>query len=308
MNNYYEILGVSKDATQEDIKKTYRKLALQYHPDKNPEGGDKFREISEAYETLSDTTKRQEYDYKLENPQMGNNFNNLNDMFNQFFNRRGNNNRGVTDKIIEVNVGVLESFRGSNKTINYTRKDKCNTCNGGGGDKTTCQSCNGHGYFEERVGIGLFTQIRRIMCQTCHGNGFTLENKCYSCQGHGTTDKMETFSIKLPQNIDDGQMLKIANKGDYFNNMVGDVILKINLIPEENFEKVGNDLVYNSFFNLEELQQNEFMVPHPDGNLNVKFPKEFNTQVPLRIKNKGFKTNPVGDLYIRMNVKFKRES
>jgi DnaJ-class molecular chaperone len=119
---------------------------------------------------------------------------------------------------------------------------------------------------------------------------------------------METFTINLPQNIEDGQLLKIVNKGDYSNNMVGDVILKVNVIPEENFEKVGHDLVYNSFFNLEELQQNEFIVPHPDGNLNVKFPKEFNTQIPLRIKNKGFKTNPIGDLYIRMNVKFKRES
>jgi DnaJ-class molecular chaperone len=119
---------------------------------------------------------------------------------------------------------------------------------------------------------------------------------------------MESFTIKLPENVQDGQMLKIAGKGDYYNNMVGDVIIRVNIVPENNFEKSGNDLIYNSFFNIEQLKLDDFIVPHPDGNLNVKFPKEFNTQIPLRIKNKGFKTNPVGDLYIRMNVKFNRES
>jgi molecular chaperone DnaJ len=311
MNNYYEILGVSKDATQDDIKKVYRKLALQYHPDKNPDGGDKFREISESYETLSDITKRKEYDFKLDNPNYGQQSNQFNDIFNSFFSRHTNFNQRNTrgpEKLIELNVGVLESYNSSSKTINFLRKDKCNSCSGTGGEKKVCQSCSGNGFFEERIGIGLFTQIRRSVCQSCNGNGFTLDKKCYTCNGEGTSNVMESFTIKLPENVQDGQMLKIAGKGDYYNNMVGDVIIRVNIVPENNFEKSGNDLIYNSFFNIEQLKLDDFIVPHPDGNLNVKFPKEFNTQIPLRIKNKGFKTNPVGDLYIRMNVKFNRES
>lgn len=138
MNNYYEILGVSKDATQDEIKKVYRKLALQYHPDKNPDGGDKFREISEAYETLSDIVKRKEYDFKLDNPNYGQQSNHVNDMFNSFFNRHTNfnqRNMRVPEKLIDLNVGVLESYNNSSKTINYLRKDKCGSCSGTGGEK-----------------------------------------------------------------------------------------------------------------------------------------------------------------------------
>lgn len=314
MKNYYEILGVSKDASLDEIKKIYRKLALEYHPDRNPNGADKFKEIAEAYETLSDESKRKEYNFRLENPMAGG-FGGRNpfggggfeDIFNQMFGGGSKQEkRRVPEKIIDLQINVLESFRGVDKEISYSKKIDCNTCRGTGGERSGCMVCSGQGFVTQRAGTGMFQQIFRSVCTNCNGNGYVVSNACYDCKGQGSKDFIEKIRVTIPKNIDDGQMLRLSQKGDYSNGMVGDLIIRINLISKDGFEKNGNDLIYNAFFTLKDLNKNEFEIPHPDGTVSVKFPNEFNTQTPLRLKNKGFVSNQIGDLYIKMSVKYIR--
>jgi molecular chaperone DnaJ len=311
--NYYETLGISKDATQEDIKKAYRKLAIQHHPDK---GGDenKFKEIAVAYETLGDETKRQQYNYKLDNPNAnmfgGNPFEgpSMDDIFSQMFGDRfgrQQQQRRAPDKVIEVQISVLETYNGTTKNINFSRKTPCDVCSGNGGDKAVCNTCNGNGHIVQRAGTGMFTQIITSACPTCSGSGYTVKNACHGCLGTGSKNIIENLNITFPKNVDNGQMLRVPQKGDFHQGMNGDLILRVIIVNDNGFEKSSNDLIYNVFFNLEDLNKNDFEVPHPDGKISVKFPKEFNTQIPLRIKYKGFVNgNNIGDLYIKMNVKF----
>lgn len=318
MKNYYEILGISKEATQDEIKKVYRKLALEYHPDRNPEGADRFKDIAEAYETLSDEGKRKEYNYRLENPMANNGFGGnpfdggFDDLFAQMF---GGGNpfgggfqqqRRVPEKLIEVQIDVLESYKGVIKDITYSRSAPCNTCNGSGGDRSVCNICNGQGFIIQRAGTGMFTQIVKTACGGCSGSGYKIINKCHGCNGVGSKELIETLKVTFPRGIDEGQMLRVQQKGDFQQGMIGDLILRVKLISKNGFEKNGNDLIYNVYFNLNDLNKNEFEIPHPDGNLSVKFPKEFNTQIPLRLRNKGFITNVIGDLYIKYHVKYLR--
>ena len=303
MNNYYDILGVSKDATQDEIKKVYRKLALQYHPDKNPDGADKFKEISEAYDILGDVEKRKKYDNKSNNPFGGS----MEDILNQMRNERKNYKRRTQDKVIDVNIGTLESYKGIVKTITYQIRTDCDGCNGSGGDRIQCSNCDGSGFLHQTVGTGFFTQILQTDCQNCFGKGFTIKDPCNSCKGSGAKESQQNIQLNFPKNIENGNMFRVPAHGDIINGNVGDAIIRVIIVQENNFEKSNNDLIYYAFFDLEALNKSEFTVPHPDGDLLVKIPKEFNTQTPLRIKQKGFKGNyAAGDLFVKMNVKFTR--
>ena len=243
MENYYEILSVPENANNDEIKKSYRKLAMEHHPDK---GGneEKFKKISEAYDVLSDNNKRQQYDTQRKNPFGGNAM--FEDLFNNsLFNQRRNN---VPEKVIDLEIGALESYFGQEKTFSYQRFTNCNKCDGKGGEKSICHKCSGMGYTTVTMGSGFFTQIFKQPCNDCRGQGFAFKTKCGTCVGHGATPTTETIKIK------------------------------------ENFE-----------------------VPHPDGTLSVKFPNEFDSSKPLRIKSKGFRIeNMVGDLIINLIVKFKK--
>lgn len=304
MKDFYNILGVNENADQSEIKKAYRKLAVQHHPDK---GGDenKFKEISEAFETIGDDKKRKQYDNSRKNPfsDIGGGFNNP---FEEFFNRGfyKERKRGVPDKVIHLNVGTIESYLGSEKTINYSRKVECDTCNGRGGDRHTCGECNGDGVKTMRVGTGIFSQIFKQTCNTCSGKGYILKNKCKTCDGETTVNKNENIKVKIPKGIDNGQFLRLKNKGDYYNGNTGNLVIQINIIPENNFQKEGHNLIYTAIFDKDDLEKDKFNIPHPMGDLTVSLPKTFNSSKPLRVKSKGF--NGVGDLYIDLVVKFER--
>jgi len=303
--NFYNILGVEENSTQEEIKKAYRKKAVEHHPDK---GGseEEFKKISEAYDMLGDEQKRKQYDNQKNNPfaGFGGGGNPFEDFFgNQFYRQR---KRVVPDKVIEITVGALESYNANEKTITYQRKHPCNTCNGGGGDKIKCNSCNGVGYSEIKIGTGIFVQIVRQPCGVCKGNGFMYKTRCTTCNGETTVNTMETITIKLPHGIDEGQFLKLQDKGDFQQGMYGNLILKVKVTPENNFEKSGNDLVYNTYLNLSDIQNDELDIPHPDGKLNIKLPNEFDTSKPLRVKSKGYSLEGRGDLFIKLFVRFKR--
>jgi len=303
MKNFYNTLGVSENATQDEIKKAYRKLAVEHHPDK---GGDeeKFKEISEAFDTLGDTNKRQEYDSHKNNPFMGGSqgFNPFGDFFSGMYRQR---KRSVPDKMIKVDIGAIESYLGVDKTINYTVKDKCGTCDGKGGERTKCSTCSGEGFTIIRMGSGLFTQIVRQVCNTCNGVGYTLTNKCGTCHGSTTIDKNETIRVKIPSGVDNGQFLKVQGKGDYSNGDYGNLVIQINMIPENNFEKDGENLIYHAIFGKNDLNKETYEVPHPGGNLSIKLPNTFDTSKPLRVKGKGY--SGMGDLYLNLVVKFDRD-
>jgi hypothetical protein len=186
--NYYDILGVEETATQEEIKKSYRKLAKENHPDK---GGseDLFKKISVAYDTIGDETKRKQYDVERKNPfgGMGGGYgSSFSDLFNSVFGQQTQQRTHTTN--INVSVGVIESFMGKNKTITYKRKSKCEPCDGGGGDSQVCSTCRGQGQVVRQVGSNMFFQMVTVECPTCSGSGKIMINPCHSCGGKGNKD------------------------------------------------------------------------------------------------------------------------
>lgn len=306
--NFYSILGVGENATQDEIKKAYRDKSKIHHPDR---GGseDEFKKINEAYSILSDDRKKHEYDNRKNNPfgSFEGGFGDIFDMFNfgggNFQKRKPTN----PDKIIEIEVTPIDSYLATEKNIQFVRNEACDTCRGKGGDRINCHLCNGQGFFAKTVSNGFFNQIMRSVCNGCGGNGYILQNKCRTCSGLGKKHVVDSVKINLPHGIDDGQFLKIQNKGDFNNGTYGNLLLKVKMIKTQDFEKINNDLVYNKYFNFEELSNDSFNVPHPSGEINIKFPKDFDTSVPLRVKGKGYRSNTLGDLYVKMNVKFTRK-
>ena len=305
--NYYEILGVDESATQEDIKKAYRKLAKENHPDK---GGDEetFKKISVAYDSLGDENKRKEYDFQRKNPfgQGGGGYNDLfQKMYDQAFGGTRERNR-VHDLVIDTQVNVIESYLGSNKKITYKRKIKCDPCNGGGGDKVVCNGCGGQGHTIRQMGSGMFIQVVQVACNICQGSGQMIVKPCYSCHGSGTKDEMKSVEIQLPHGIDDGQFVRLQGVGDFRNGIYGNLVIRVKLVPYNNFEKMGQHLVYNAYFNFEDLKKDTLVIPHPEGDLSIKLPQVFDTTKPLRIKSKGFKNEVIGDLLVSQHVRFER--
>jgi len=302
--NLYEILDVAENATQDEIKKKYRKLAKENHPDA---GGneEKFKKISLAYDVLGDGQKRREYDQNKNNP-YGQGFN-FNDLYNSMFGQRSQQQKPVHTSNITVPVGVLSSFRGGKQTLTYRRQTKCDPCNGTGGEKISCPTCNGSGVVIRQIGTGMFVQIVQTACESCLGKGFKFKEVCHICVGNSSNTEMKTLDISLPHGVDNGQFLKLTGRGDYRNGINGDLIIRIDLKPENNFDKIGNNLIYNAYMTLEDLKEGTINVPHPDGLLSVKLPNNIDTSIPLRVKLKGFKLETVGDLIVNQFVKYKRD-
>jgi molecular chaperone DnaJ len=303
MKDYYKILEVEENASDDDIKKSYRSLSKKYHPDVNPEGSEKFKEIAEAYETLGDKTKREQYNNSKKNPYAGTPFQ---DIFNSMFNQQNpsfRQRKSTPDKIIKLQVTPIESYLGVEKTLYYVRDMGCSVCNGAGGDQQVCTTCKGSGFTIKQFGTGFMVQQIRTQCPTCAGRGYTLVHKCYYCDGRGSKPSSNEVKITLPVGIDSGQYLKLQDLGDYRNGEFGDLIVQIEVIPKDNYEKINHDLVYNLTLNLEEIQKEKFLIPHPDGDLSMEAPKVFDTSKPLRLKGKGYFG---GDMYVKLNVKFER--
>jgi molecular chaperone DnaJ len=302
--NYYSILGVSETATQDEIKKAYRKLAKENHPDI---GGDEelFKKISVAYDIIGDENKRKEYDMKRNNPfSMGGDSFDIHSIFEQMMG--GKPKPKAADKIFNINITVSESFFGVKKEISLSNFDICNPCNGTGGTKKVCETCKGNGVVIQMFGTGMFRQQFQTQCPSCNGLGSTILNACNTCKGQGASKKEEKIQVNIPRSVDNGDFLRISQKGDYNPNlkMRGDLILKVNLIDEDKYEKVGIDLIYTKKINpLNLLLDDSMVIEHPEGDLSVKVPEKVNTEKPLRIMGKGFKTqNGDGNFYIKIVV------
>jgi molecular chaperone DnaJ len=304
IDNLYEVLGVTENASQDDIKRAYRKLAKENHPDT---GGNEetFKKISIAYDTLSDEGKRKEYDIKRKNPFSGGN---VDDIFGSMFrNSNRTQQRTVHTTNITANVGVLESYRASRHNLSYRRNIACEPCNGSGGEKKVCPTCGGTGNIVQQFGAGMFVQLIQTPCGNCNGKGTFLVNPCFLCNGSGTKVEMKSLDLSLPHGIDNGQFIRLKGMGDFRNGVFGDLVVRVDLKTQDGFSKVGNHLVYDAFMSLDELKNGEIRIPHPDGELNLKLPKTIDTSKSLRVKSKGFRLDTVGDLIVNQFVKYDRD-
>lgn len=309
MKNYYDILGVSETASQDEIKKAYRQLSKQYHPDVNPSGEEKFKEVSEAYENIGDESKRANYDSKRNNP-FGN-FGGGNFDFSAAFEEmmggyRQQRPRRAPDKVMGVEISPVESYLGVKKEIKYDFLDMCKPCNGDGGNTSVCNTCRGVGSITQKIGNGMFTQLVQSQCPSCFGKGKIIVNPCNSCYGQGSIMRNETLMVTIPKNVDNGNFMRIPAKGDFNQGIKlrGDLILQVNLTNKDNFEKNGEDLIYYVKLNVVDIiMEKQVKVPHPEGDLLINLPKQINSDKPLRLVKKGYRGDSnSGDFYVKMNI------
>jgi molecular chaperone DnaJ len=211
--------------------------------------------------------------------------------------------KSAPDKIVRVQISPVESFLGTDKTVNYFRDIHCNNCGGAGGEQQACHTCGGIGYQVKTFGTGFMVQQVRTVCNTCGGRGYTLVHKCYYCDGRGTKPNTHEIKINIPVGADSGQFLKLQDAGDFKNGEYGDLLIQIEVVPKDGFEKMNNDLIYSLTLDIQGIQQDKFTIPHPDGELVVQAPKIIDTSKPLRLRGKGFLD---GDMYLKLILKYER--
>ncbi len=321
--DFYEILGVSRSATKEEIKAAYRKLAVKYHPDKNPdnkEAEEKFKEAAHAYEILSDDAKRQQYDQvghaNFENMNTGgfgghggmdinDIFENFGDIFGSGFEdifggRSKKRKKGATgpdpkrghDLYKELTVSLKDAFLGKKEQVSFYHFFLCDDCSGKG-LKTgttvqTCAACHGAGQVQFRQGFFAYSQP----CSSCQGNGYTIPHPCATCKGQSRVQKYDKFSVNIPAGIYDGAELRIAEKGDagVYGGPSGDLFLKIKVTPDKKFQREDNDLVSSLMLTYPQLVLgSQVEIESIDGTKEtVKVPKGCEVGERIIVAGKGF--------------------
>lgn len=321
--DYYEVLGVDKKASADDIKKAYRKIALKNHPDRNPDNKEAeaiFKEATEAYEILSDTDKRNNYDrYGFAGVDNNQGFGNAAyrdfsdlfsgmgfDMFDSMFNRRPRQQpQQVKGQSIRVNVDIPLSdfYKETTRTISYKHRVKCDTCNGTGSEdkkEMTCPQCRGTGMYTRMQGFMTFSST----CPNCNGTGKILTNPCKKCLGKGVVDKEDDITIKIPKDFNEGNDLLIANKGNYVKGCyeAGDLYVRVNLANDGKFTKKSHDLLTEvSVSCIDAMLGSEVEIVLPDNEkIKVNIKKGIQPNDCIRVKGKGVLGK--GDLYIKVGV------
>ena len=329
--DYYNILGVDKDASDKEIKKAYRKLAIKYHPDKNPDdkmAEEKFKEAAEAYEVLSDANKKANYDRF--GTADGNPFGgggggfNMEDIFSQFgdifgdfssqFGGRSRRGKGAMKRRgsnlrLKITLSIEEIINGVNKKFKYNREVLCDVCNGvGGSDVRDCIPCNGTG---SRITIQNtpFGQMRQqSICPDCQGSGRQVKNTCNHCHGAGLKSKEESIEFDIPAGVADGMQLSIGGKGNYSTDGIpGDLIILIEELKEYYFTREGNSIIINKDISvIDAILGTKLLVNTPRGNINVDIKPGTQNGTKLRIKDKGIpymdSNDAIGDLFIIIKV------
>ena len=341
--DYYEVLGVSKDADAKEIKKAYRKLAMKYHPDKNPgdkEAEEKFKEINEAYEVLSDETKRRNYDqfgHEGVNGQGfggaggfgGQGFGGFDDIFGDIFGdmfgggfsggsrqRRRGPERGADIKQ-RVNISFEEAAFGKKVQVKINRSEECDQCHGSGAkpgtSKKTCPTCHGSGQVQsvQRTPFGNIASTRT--CSTCNGEGEVIDSPCSKCHGKGSIRKTKTIEVDIPAGIDNGQMIKLGGQGELGTRggPRGDLYIEVNVQSHPLFTRDGYDVYLEMPITFAQATLGDkIQVPTLDGKVEYEVPEGTQTGTVFRLKGKGIpklKSNVRGDQYVKVTVEIPKK-
>lgn len=328
--DYYEILGLSKDASPEDIKKTYRKLALKYHPDRNKEAGaeDKFKEISEAYAVLSDDEKRAQYDrfghagingqYSAEDIFRGADFGGFGDIFEMFFGGGGSRRgpmgpRRGSDLQYDLYITFEEAAFGVRKDIDIPRTERCSKCSGTGSKPGTspkrCPTCGGTGQIRTtRSGLGM-QFVSTTACSTCHGRGQVIESPCPVCSGTGRVRNTRKITVNVPAGADSGMNLRLSGEGDSGETgaPAGDLYVVLHVMEHPYFKRVDYDVISELPISFAQAALGmDVMVDTLHGKVKMNIPAGTQTHSVFRLKDKGIQHlhgGKKGDQLIRVVVK-----
>ena len=334
--DYYEVLGVSKGASKDEIKKAYRQQALKYHPDKNPgskEAEENFKEAAEAYEVLSNDEKRARYD-KFGHAGMGNNmgggfgggmtmediFSSFGDIFGDAFggafgSRRSGRSRNVnkgTNLRLKVRLTLEEFAHGAEKRVKVNKYVTCNTCHGTGAasesDVTTCSACKGTGHTTRVMNTILGQMQTSAPCNVCGGEGKVITKKCPKCYGEGIVQAEEVIPLSIPAGLSPGMQLSVSSKGNAARRggINGDLIVVIEEEPHPELIREGNDIIYNLFISIPDaILGTNAEVPTIEGKVRIKIDPGTQGGKILRLRGKGLPDvngYGKGDLLVNVNV------
>ena len=340
--DYYEVLGVSKGATEDEIKKAYRKIAIKYHPDRNPgdkEAEEKFKEAAEAYNVLHDPKTRQQYDqFGFDSPNMGGGFGgfsgfggasmNMDDIFSMFGDifgghgfggfgggqRRPQQHRG-SDLRLKVKMSLLEVSTGVTKKFRVKKDVTCPHCGGSGAEKgtsaETCPTCHGSGYTVQTKQTLFGIMQTQGACPTCHGEGKVIKNKCSHCGGEGVVKGEEVVEINIPAGVADGMVLTVRGKGNAgaHNGIPGDIQVFISEEANDTFVRQDNDLIYNLLLDFPTAALGgEVKIPTVDGkSLKINLEPGIQPGTTKRLRGKGLPAvqgygSGNGDIIVNISV------
>ena len=340
--DYYEVLGVSKSATQEEIKKAYRKMALKFHPDKNPDNKEaeaKFKEAAEAYEVLSDANKRARYDqyghaaftnggsggFHAGGMSMEDIFSSFGDIFGDFgFGGFGGSRRGTSHRVprgsdlrIKVKLKLSEIANGVEKKIKVKKYVPCDACDGTGAKNgnaySTCSTCHGTGQVTRITNTFLGQMQSTSTCPSCHGQGKTITHKCDVCYGEGIIAKEESISFNIPAGVAEGMQLKVSGKGNAARRggMNGDLLVIISEEKHPELIRDGNDLLYNLYLSMPDAVLGSTVeIPTIDNRVKIKIDPGTQPGKILRLRGKGLPDvngYGIGDLLVSINVWIPKE-
>lgn len=334
--DYYEVLGVDKNASADEIKKSYRKLAMQYHPDRNPdnkEAEQKFKEVNEAYGVLSDADKKAKYDqfghsafdgstgYGQGGGFGGFDFGgfDMGDIFSSFFGGGSSRSQSRANAPIpgdDIGVRVILSFEeavfGCKKEVKYGRVQKCDDCGGTGAEKGTtvekCSQCGGTGQIrvQQRTAFGMMQSTRA--CPGCNGSGKIVKNPCNNCRGKGYVKVNKTLDVSIPAGIDDGQRIALRGQGNEGRNggASGDLVIQISVRPHAIFERDGMDIYCEVPITFAEAALGAIIkIPTLEGTMDYNIPEGTQTGTTFTIKSKGINavnSKARGNLYVTVVV------
>lgn len=333
MNNteYYDRLGVSKDASQDEIKRAYRKMSKKYHPDINKEPGaeEKYKEVQEAYETLSDDQKRAAYDqYGPDGANGfggqggfggfdgGAGFGGFEDIFSSFFGggatRNPNAPRQGDDLQYRVNLSFEEAIFGAEKEVHYNREATCKTCSGSGAkpgtSPVTCGRCHGQGVINVDTQTPLGMMRRQVTCDVCHGTGQEIKEPCQTCHGTGREKQSHKVSVKIPAGVETGQQIRLAGQGEagFNGGPYGDLFVIINVNPSDKFTRDGSTIYYTLNISFVQAALGDTVeVPTVHGNVEMTIPAGTQTGKTFRLKGKGaprLRGGSQGDQHVTVKI------
>lgn len=336
MNNteFYDRLGVSKDASQDEIKKAYRKMSKKYHPDINKEPGaeEKYKEVQEAYETLGDEQKRAAYDQYgaaganggfgggtggFDGFNGGAGFGGFEDIFSSFFGgggatRNPNAPRQGDDLQYRVDLTFEEAVFGVEKEVSYNREATCETCSGTGAkpgtSPVTCSRCHGQGVINVDTQTPLGMMRRQVTCDVCHGTGKEIKAPCPTCHGSGHEKKSHKVSVKIPAGVETGQQIRLQGQGEagFNGGPYGDLFVIIKVLPSKEFERDGSTIYYSMNISFVQAALGDTVeVPTVHGKVELTIPAGTQTGKTFRLRGKGapkLRGGGQGDQHVTVNI------